>query len=323
MHLSRRSRLSAVSAAAAALAIPALIGIGVGTALAAENPGIAPGWEPQSRAIAALGADPIMIPAPAATPARSPFILSQPKEVQPFPIILNHLVQEYVDAFLNRPDSLEDGFARSRPYLPQMVRVLRSYGVPDDLIFLAFAESEFTRRGKGPWQFNKATAQKYGLHVNHWVDERRDPILSTRAAAEYLADLHDAAGSDWRIAIVGWNGGDLAIDRYWSLRGDNFARFMSRLPRRTRTLLARFMAVDFIAHNAAAYGIGDVDYDAPPSYGHVEVRGGTRLSTIARSQHTTIYRLRELNPAILHDRVPPYAHNYQIRVPLIDTASSS
>ncbi|MGO9449899.1 MAG: transglycosylase SLT domain-containing protein [Candidatus Binataceae bacterium] len=251
---------------------------------------------------------------------RSPFVLAQPKPVAPFPIVLNRLVQGYVQDFLDRPETLEASFDRSRPFFLDMTKELRAEGVPDDLVFLSFAESDFSKRGKGPWQFNKGTAKKYGLRIDRWVDERRDPILSTRAAAEYLADLHDTAGYDWRVAVVGWNVGDLGIDRFWMLRGENFNRFMNLLPGHTRALMGRFMAVAFIAHNSAAYGVGHVNYDAPPSYHEVPVRGGTTLAQVAGSFHTTIAKLHDLNPAILHDRVPPYAQSYKVRVPLVRTA---
>ncbi|MHB8382559.1 MAG: transglycosylase SLT domain-containing protein [Candidatus Binataceae bacterium] len=310
----------------AILLAPALAGISTHRAAAAEVSTISPGWAPQNPAIAALGASPTDQPvaaAPSQIAAPAPFITAKPRGVAPFPILLNSIVQQYVHEYLDRPGSLEAGFTRSRPYLPEMARVMRSHGVPDDMIYLAFAESEFSRHGKGPWQFTKATAQRYGLHVNHWVDERRDPILSTSAAAEYLADLHDAAGYDWRVAVVGWNRGDLAINRFWVMRGANFNRFMAELPHDTRCLLGRFMAVAFIAHNTAAYGIGDVDYDAPPAYRQVSVTGGTTLATVARGNHTTVAHLKEMNPAILRDRVPPYARNYSIRVPLLRTASAS
>src|SRR5581483_7603275 len=254
--------------------------------------------------------------------SHSPFILSQPKPAIPFPIVLNRLVQSYVHDYLERPESLEASFERSRPFFLEMTKTLRAKGVPDDLVYLSFAESDFTKRGKGPWQFNKGTAQRYGLRIDHWVDERRDPILSTKAAAEYLSDLHDAAGRDWRVAIVGWNGGDLAIDRYWLLRGENFNRFMDLLPGHTRALMGRFMAVAFIAHNSAAYAIGNLDYNVASSYHEVPVKGGTTLGQVANSYKTTVQKLHDLNPAILRDRVPPYARNYKVRVPLVRTASA-
>jgi len=254
------------------------------------------------------------------SPVNSPFVVGPPKPVPPFPILLNRLVQGYVDDYLNQPASWEASVRRSRPFFLEMTQALRARGVPDDMLYLTFAESDFSERGKGPWQFNKGTAQKYGLRVDRWVDERRDPVLSTRAAAEYLSDLHDEAGRDWRVAVVGWNGGDLAIDRYWLLRGENFNRFMDLLPGQTRALMGRFMAFTFMAHNSVIYGIGRPDHDTPPSYHVVPVRGGTMLSQVAGSYHTTVAKLHDLNPALLRDRIPPYAHSYKVRVPLMRTA---
>jgi membrane-bound lytic murein transglycosylase D len=263
------------------------------------------------------------VPQAVAPQAKPAYVLTEPKPIPPFPILLNKVVQGYVEQYLDHPHLLQVGFQRSQPYLPQMMQVMRAAGVPTDLVYLAFAESDFSRRGKGPWQFSVATARRFGLRINHWVDERRDPILSTRAAAEYLASLHDSAGNDWRLAVIGWNGGDLAIDRFWELRGTNFNRFMDLLPRPTRILLGRFMAVAFIAHNSAASGIGEVDYDAPPPYKVVPVRGGLRLAELAHKFRTSLSHLRTLNPAILHDRVPPYARTYRIRVPLTRSSSSA
>ena len=250
----------------------------------------------------------------------TPFVVGQPKPVAPFPVLLNRLVQGYVDDYLSQPASWEASVQRSRPFFLEMTQALRANGVPDDMLYLSFAESDFSERGKGPWQFNKGTAQRYGLRVDRWVDERRDPVLSTKAAAEYLSDLHQAAGFDWRVAVVGWNGGDLAIDRYWLLRGDNFKRFMDLLPGQTRALMGRFMALAFMAHNSTRYRLVHLDYDAPPEYHEVPVRGGTMLSKLAGSYRTTVAKLHDLNPALLRDRIPPDAHNYKVRVPLLRTA---
>jgi membrane-bound lytic murein transglycosylase D len=257
-----------------------------------------------------------------AQPISSPFVIGQPKPVAPFPILLNQYVRRYLSDFTNSPDRLQDTFDRSHPYLADMVRVLRSYGLPDDLVYLAFAESEFSRRGKGPWQFNTNTARRFGLRIDNYVDERRDPVMSTKAAAEYLATLHDAAGDDWPMTVVAWNNGDSAIDRYWSLRGPNMERFGNRLPRRTRGLLGRFMAVAYIAHHADTYGVTTIKLDEPPAYEMLHVHGGTPLSRVALDHGTTLQHLHELNPALLRDVVPPNELTYDVRVPVENHAGA-
>ncbi len=254
--------------------------------------------------------------------ANSPFIHSEPRAVAPFPLLLNSAVQSYVKNFLDQPEGLKLAFERSRPFLPEMIKMMKEQGIPDDLVYLSFAESDFSKRGKGPWQFSAGTAARYGLHVNKWIDERRDPILSTKAAAEYLAELHDQADNDWRVALVAWNTGAGNLERYWSLQGTNYDRFANLLPRRTRQLLNRFMAVAFIAHNAPAYGIGDISYANEPAWSTHIFKGGTLLKSIAAQFETTVSKLRELNPALRADRVPPNERTYGIRIPTDEDASN-
>jgi membrane-bound lytic murein transglycosylase D len=254
--------------------------------------------------------------------AKSPFVHSEPRPVAPFPITLNDAVQNYVQNFVDQPEGLRLAFARSRPFLPEMIKMMKAQGIPDDLVYLTFAESDFSKRGKGPWQFTVGTASRYGLHVNRWIDERRDPILSTRAAAEYLAELHDQADNDWRVALVAWNTGAGNLERYWPLEGKNYDKFASLLPRRTRQLLNRFMAVAFIAHNASAYGIDDASYSDEPAWTIRNFKGGTLLKSIATEFETTVSKLRELNPALRIDRVPPNERTYGIRIPTDEDASN-
>ncbi|MGH8012620.1 MAG: lytic transglycosylase domain-containing protein [Candidatus Binataceae bacterium] len=256
------------------------------------------------------------LPPPSASQSqRLGFVTGVPKPVAPFPLVLNAWVRQYVNAFVAEPAGLKRSFRRSQPYLGQMAAVLENAGLPRDLVYLAFAESGFSHVGAGPWQLSRATARRYGLMINHWVDERRDPIRSTRAAAEYLATLHDESGDDWRMTLIAWNNGDTAIGRFMSLEGASYARLMARLPRRTRALMNRFMAVALIARNARQYGLEPVSYNEPVQYHQEAIWGGTRLRTVARREHTTVAMLRELNPALLHDRVPPEVASYEIRIP--------
>jgi len=255
--------------------------------------------------------------------AKSPFVHSEPHAAVPFPLLLNQAVRNYVDDFIDQPKGLELAFQRSRPFMSEMIKVLKAEGVPDDLVYLTFAESDFSKKGQGPWQFTADTAARFGLRVNKWLDERRDPILSTRAAAEYLAELHDQADNDWRVALIGWNTGEGNLERYWLLEGANYEKFADRLPRRTRQLVNRFMAVAFIAHNSATYGIGGAEYsEDEPDWTTYRFKGGTLLSSIARKFETTVSKLRELNPALRADRVPPNERTYSIRVPGIDDDDS-
>ncbi len=244
-----------------------------------------------------------------------PFVRSQPKAVAPFPIVLNRTVQQYVNQYASQPQGLKQSFRRSQPYMAEMVHELEDEGLPPDLIYLAFAESGFSPEGDGPWQLEKATAQRFGLLVNDWVDERRDPVKSTRAAAEYLATLHDASGSDWRMTLIAWNNGDRSLDRYARLRSASYDRLLSKLPHHTRSLMNRFMAVALMARHASDYGLDDVSLNEPPHYRIFKVKGGTLLSYVAKMAKVSLEAIRDANPAILRDRVPVSVASYDIRVP--------
>lgn len=195
-----------------------------------------------------------------------------------------------------------------------MVRVLEQGGLPRDLVYLSFAESGFASDGAGPWQLSKSTARRFGLTVNKYVDERRDPIKSTQAAAEYLATLHEET-DDWHVAIVGWNKGEAVLDRFSSLRGVEYDRLMAYLPRTTSALMNRFMAVAVIAHHAREYGLQAVTFTAPPTYRTVKVEPGALLKTIASRYGTTVAMLHSLNPALLRDRTPQRVASFDLRVP--------
>jgi peptidoglycan lytic transglycosylase D len=258
------------------------------------------------------------LPGPEATTAPAqmpPFVRSKPQAVPPFPIVLNRAVKAYVDEYLAQPAGLRQSFRRSQPYMAEMMLVLQSEDLPQDLVYLPFAESGFSKNGAGPWQLSKSTAREYGLTINHWVDERRDPIKSTIAAAEYLDTLYDKMGDDWHMTLVAWNNGDSAVGRYLGLEDASYERLMRHLPWRTRSLMNRFMAVAVIAHHAREYGMDEVGYQESPEYQIVTVRGGTTLDQIARQADTSVGVLRTMNPALLRDRIPPRVRAYPVRIP--------
>jgi hypothetical protein len=249
-------------------------------------------------------------------PGALPFVRSQPKLVAPFPLVLNRAVQSYIDGYLAQPQGLQDSFRRSGPFMPEMLSLFQDDGLPPDLVYLAFAESRFSAGGAGPWQLNRTTARRYGLTINRWLDERRDPIKSTRAAAEYLAELHDQTGADWRMTLVAWNNGDEGVNRYLRLMTAPYEHLMRRLPRRTRSLMNRFMAVALIAHHAKEYGLDAVSWTQAPRYRVIAIDADTPLRWVAQTNHTSIAVLRRLNPALLSDRTPPGPQSYPIRVPV-------
>jgi membrane-bound lytic murein transglycosylase D len=152
--------------------------------------------------------------------------------------------------------------------MPMIAKELNQEGLPEELGYLALLESEFlvnttSRNGAvGMWQFVATTARRYGLRIDEWVDERRDPVKSTRAAATYLKDLHTYYGR-WFLATAAYNAGPGTIDKalqqsgakdFWSIKAK------AQLREETRNFVPKFIAISLIAMDPKHYGFEDVRY---------------------------------------------------------------
>jgi len=212
---------------------------------------------------------------------------------------------------------------RSGRYLDMMKGIFRENGLPEDLAFLAMVESGFNpmayswAQASGPWQFIRGTAKKYGLNVNTYVDERRDPIKSTKAAARYLKDLYDMFGS-WALALASYNSGEGNVSRavlrngtldFWELRNTG------SLAAETKEYVPKFLAAKIIAQNPEAYGFEDVEYDAPLEFDEVVVECSTSLETAARCCGVTVQDIKDLNPELKRWCTPPNSPGYTLRIP--------
>src|SRR5579872_2702192 len=185
------------------------------------------------------------------------------------PLMMTDPVAGYISYFSSRGrGTLEHALARSGRYQEMIQRVLKEEGVPQDLIYLAQAESGFhplalSRAGaRGMWQFMASRAKGYGLERDWWVDERQDPEKSTRAAAHHLKDLYNEFG-DWYLAMAAYNSGpgtvQSAVKRtgyadYWQLYKRNV------LPKETRNYVPIILAVTIMAKNPQQYGLDSVAF---------------------------------------------------------------
>jgi LysM repeat protein len=220
-------------------------------------------------------------------------------------------------------NDLEKVLARSGKYMGMIVQVLHEEGVPQELAYLALIESGFLTHSVSPsgavglWQFVLGTARRYGLRVDSWVDERRDPLKSTRAAAAYLKDLHDYFGR-WYLAIAAYNAGQGAIDRamqssgatdFWALSAK------AKLRDETRNFVPKFVAASLIASDPQKYGFVDLAYEPPMDYEEMEVQGSVRLASLAEMAGTDPETIRELNPELLRSQTPPEERAFRVRLP--------
>ena len=239
------------------------------------------------------------------------------------PLVMNDQVASFVNYFSTGKGrgAMEHGLVRAGLYRDMISRVLREEGVPQDLIYLAQAESGFhplalSRAGaRGMWQFMAGRASGYGLQRNWWVDERQDPEKATRAAARHLKDLYNQFG-DWYLAMAAYNSGPGTVQRavertgyadFWELYRRNV------LPAETRNYVPIILAVTIVAKNPAQYGF-DQPPETPPAAEVVKVNYAVDLRLVAECIDVSAATLQDLNPSLLRMTTPKDAE-FDLRLP--------
>jgi membrane-bound lytic murein transglycosylase D len=229
------------------------------------------------------------------------------------PLMMTDQVAGYISYFSNRGrGTFERAFARSGRYHDMMVSILKQEGVPQDLIYLAQAESGFhplavSRVGaRGIWQFMGSRAKGYGLQHSMWVDDRQDPEKSTRAAAHHLKDLYAQFG-DWYLAMAAYNSGPGTVQA--AVRRTGYADFWELyrrnvLPKETRNYVPIILAMTIVSKNLSQYGFDDVSMDEPQAYDSMTIDYPVDLRLVAECVDATPAQLQELNPSLLRLTTP-------------------
>lgn len=238
-----------------------------------------------------------------------------------FPIDLNDKVLTWVNLFsTTKKGFMENALGRASMYMPMIRQVFAEEGIPQDLAFLAVIESGFRNEAKsraravGMWQFIQSTGRIYGLTYNRWLEERRDPVKATRAAARYLKRLYEITG-DWYLAVSSYNAGPLSLDRAGQNLGTRNFWDMARsrwLRNETKNYVPELCAAILVGRHPDRYGI-QVDPLPPFVYETVSVPVRTGLAALARMAETDTATLKHLNPELLRDSTPP--GSYTLRVP--------
>lgn len=241
-----------------------------------------------------------------------------------FPIVMNRQVKFYLEQFQNRQRAVFTRWLeRAAAYLPLIEKELKKAELPGSLAYLAMIESGFNpsayspAQASGLWQFIPGTGRYYGLRIDSWVDERRDPEKSTRAAVSYLDTLYQRFG-DWQLAVAAYNAGEGRIERglrkykaetFWELAAQDY------LPLETKRYVPKLIAAIIIAHDPVRYGFRPVDGKSK-QYDIVEVPSRTQLSTIASVGGYSMKKLRQLNNELLKNEIPPTKKGvYSLKIP--------
>ena len=238
-----------------------------------------------------------------------------------FPIDLNDKVLAWVHLFTtSKRGFMERTLTRATAYLPMVRQIFAEERIPTDLAYLAVIESGFINsansyaKAVGMWQFMRATGRIYGLGGNAWVEERRDPVKATRAAARYLRRLYEISG-DWYLALVSYNAGPMTTERailnlgtrnFWDMYRSRWLRL------ETKNYVPELCAAVLVGRFPERYGL-KVEQLPPYAYESVEVDRMTSLAVLARFAGTDVDALKELNPELLRATTPP--GRYSLRVP--------
>lgn len=239
------------------------------------------------------------------------------------PIVVNEAVLNAVAYYQFRtPKAFAAALQRSGRYLPLMRSILRENGLPEDLVYIAMIESAFKSQAhsraaaKGYWQFISGTGKRYGLKTTREVEERSDPVKSTRAAAAYFRDLYEMFG-DWHLAMAAYNAGEGRVLRglqrtgardYWELRDRN------ALHRETRDYVPFFIATALIAKDPARFGF-EVVPDPPLEFDVVEVPRPVEIARIAREVGVSPETIKSLNGELRGRTTPRGFSAYPLRLP--------
>ena len=238
------------------------------------------------------------------------------------PLQLTDAVLSYINYFSGDRGhrTLVAGLKRAGRYKPLIQRILSEERVPQELIYLAQAESGFLPRAMsnkaavGMWQFVQWRGRQYGLMQTAFHDDRMDPEKATRASARHLRDLYEHFG-DWYLAIAAYNCGDACVDKavqrtgfadFWELRN------RGAIPKETTNYVPIIVAMTIMHKNAKDYNLEGLELDAPVEFESFTVTSPTHLALVADSVDRPVSELRELNPALLTNIAPT---NYQVHVP--------
>jgi len=239
------------------------------------------------------------------------------------PLAMNEHVKREINSFIGvEREAFLEAFKRSGLYRPMIVKELTDAGIPTKLSWLPLIESYFKdkafsrARALGLWQFIPSTGCKFGLKRDKWVDERMDPQKSTKAAIEYLKQLHQMFG-DWTTVLAAYNCGEgtvLRVIRNQPINYlDNFWDLYERLPRETARYVPRFLAAIQIIEDPNRFGMEFDQPLDPPEYEEVSIKRQVPLKGLAVKLGINEKTLTGMNPELRYQVTPTY--EYRLKVP--------
>jgi membrane-bound lytic murein transglycosylase D len=292
---------------------PAGVSSGVGSRNQSSSPSSPPAVKPVTNSVP-----------PKAVPVETP------DSERPLTLLTNvpddPSIQLYLDYFRYADHHrFKEWLERSHEYLPYIRKTFEENGLPGDLAYVSLIESGFSTRAysrtgaAGLWQFMRGTGVKYGLKVNWWIDQRRDPILSTQSAALYLRDLYDEFQS-WDLALAAYNAGEgrvaNAVARcgtkdYWQIRRTR------ALSSETRNYIPKLIAAALIAKNPEKYGFTDLAYHPTVETRQEKITHPVEIRQLAHAMNMSVSEFLVYNPQFMRWATPPKLSSVSVNVPAV------
>ena len=252
---------------------------------------------------------------------------------QTIPLVENKYVQAEIRLFQKGEKRFfEESYQRSGLYRNMILEVLKEKNLPEELSWMPIIESGFKvnayskAKALGLWQFISSTGYRFGLKRDRWIDERMDPVKSTRAAAEYLEDLHSFFG-DWTTALAAYNCGEYRVQRIIKAQRinylDNFWDLYTMLPKETSRFVPRFIATLLIIQNPAKYGFQLPEPLPAQKWETISISKPLRLSGLSQTLGLQTADLAALNPELRHKSTPDQTYALKVPFGLKDQASSA
>ncbi|MBR4632006.1 MAG: transglycosylase SLT domain-containing protein [Elusimicrobia bacterium] len=234
---------------------------------------------------------------------------------------LNYWIEKYSKG--RAAQGIRIALERSGKYKDLILPILKEYNLPEDLQYLPIIESLFNNnatsssKAVGMWQIMAHRGQALGLKINYWVDERKDPVKATRAAAKYLRELYILL-NDWHLALSAYNRGEYGLIRDMKFSNSSSVLEMKErnaLPKETQLYIPKFIASVKIAKNPEEYGFHNLNYQQPLKYDTVIIDKVIDLKVVAKCANTTVERIQELNPSILAWCTPHGYKDFELNLP--------
>lgn len=246
-------------------------------------------------------------------------------EFDEIPSEVNPLVEKWIGYFQGKGRGhMERYLARSARYEKLMKKVLRDNKLPEDLFYIALIESGFSARATshasavGYWQFIRGTGKRYGLEINKFVDERRDPEIATQAAADYFKALYSMFGS-WYLSMASYNVGEGKVKRevnrldtrdFWEIAK------RKRLPRETVNYIPKYLAARLIAKDPDKYGFEGIDYLPPIEFDTVKLTEPLNLRIMSEKMSLNYEDFKALNPKFKGEIATLSGNSLTLRIPV-------